>query len=47
MNFGEHLKSDEIGTVSGAESGRFVAKFANINEAELFCKAANLAYEEH
>jgi len=42
MNFGENLIHKANGLVFGEDTGRLVASFSHPEEAESFCKSANM-----
>ena len=41
MNLGEKVESDETGLVCGSETGRVIAKFSHVAEAETFVELIN------
>lgn len=41
MNFGEHLESDDKGSISGLDTGRLVATFSHVSEGESFVECYN------
>lgn len=41
MNLGEKVETDKAGCVCGVDTGRVIAKFSHVHEAESFVELAN------
>jgi hypothetical protein len=45
INLGEKIECNNSSTVTGCDTGRVIAKFSHVSEAEHFCECANADYE--